>query len=244
MAAAYQIIDANTTIGAHPDHRLNMSIERLISEMDTHKIAGSLAQSTLGIYDSYESGNSAIIEAARGNNRLVPVASINPLRYFGGVEDMRKICSLGFRIFRFSPVDQGWAIESAAFTQVLKQLGECKIPFIIDASGSGTPSAVARIASGYAAPVIIGSISLETFSESLAVMADNPNIMIETHELHIPGALEMIAQRVGVDRIVFGSGAPRRSIASALSYITSSDLSEEDKQKALAGNIRRVLEAK
>lgn len=244
MAAAYQIIDANTTIGAHPDHRLNMSIERLISEMDTHKIAGSLAQSTLGIYDSFERGNSAIIEAARGNNRLVPVASIDPLKYFGAVDDMRKICSLGFRIFRFSPYEQGWAIESAAFTQVLKQLGECRIPFIIDASDSGTPSAVARVASGYTAPVIIGSISLETFSESLAVMADNPNIMIETHELHIPGALEMIAQRVGADRIVLGSGAPLRSIASALSYITNSDLSEEDKQKALAGNIRRVLEAK
>lgn len=244
MTAAYQILDANTTIGAHPDHRLNMSIERLIGEMDTHKIAGSLAQSTLGIYDSYERGNAAIIEAARGNNRLVPVASINPLRYFGTVDDMRKICSPGFRIFRFYPDEQGWVIESAAFAQVLRQLAEVKLPFIIDASKSGDPSAVAKVASGYPAPVIIGSISLDTLSESLAVMADNPNIMIETHELHIPGALEMIAQRAGADRIVFGSGGPLRSIASALSYITNSGLSEEDKQKALAGNIRRVLEAK
>lgn len=244
MAAAYQIIDANTTIGAHPNHRLNMSIERLISEMDTYKISASLAQSTLGIYDSYERGNTAIIEAARSNNRLVPIASINPLRYFGSIDDMRKICALGFRIFRFYPAEQGWAIESAAFANVLKQLGEMKLPFIIDASESGAPTAVTRVSSGYPAPVIIGSISLDTISESLALMADNPNIMIETHDLYIPGALETIVQKVGADRTVFGSGAPLRSTAAMLSYIVNSDLSDEDKQKTLAGNIRRVLEAK
>lgn len=244
MAAVFQIIDANTTIGAHPDHRLDMSIERLISEMDANKIAGCLAQPTLGIYDSHDRGNAAIIEAVRGNTRLAPVATVNPLRYFGRDEDMQKICALGFRMFRFRPVEQGWAIDSAAFAHVLKQLASANMPFMVDAAHSGGPSAVVRAAAGYTAPVILSSVSLETLSEALAVMADNSNFLIETHELHVPGALEMIAARVGSDRIVFGSGAPLRSTASSLNYITYSELPDEDKQRVLGGNIRRVLEAK
>ena len=73
-------------------------------------------------------------------------------------------------------------------------------------------------------------------------MGEHPNIMIETHELHAPGALELIANRVGADRIVFGSGAPTRSIASSLYYITSAGLSDDAKTAILGGNIARVLE--
>ncbi|MHB1001043.1 MAG: amidohydrolase family protein [Armatimonadota bacterium] len=243
MAANFQIIDANTTIGAHPDHRLNMSIERLISEMDTHTISGGLAQSTLGIYYSYIRGNAAILEAAKVNNRLVPVASVNPIYYYGASADMQAIRSQGFRIFRFYPGEQNWDIDSLAFKQILDQLAPLKVPIMIDTANAGQPSAMARIAAEYPAPVILFSISMNVLSEALAAAVKYSNVMIETHELHVPGALELISERIGSDRIIFGSGAPLRSIASSLHYITSSDLSDEDKQRVLGGNIRRVLEA-
>jgi predicted TIM-barrel fold metal-dependent hydrolase len=238
-----QIIDANTTVGAHPSHRLDMSVESLVARMDNHQIAASLTLSTIGIFYNHVQGNAATIEAARASNRLVPVATVNPKDYFGTAADMQSIRTQGFRIAKFFPAQQGWCIDSAAFAEVLRQLAPLKMPIMLDAATPGEPSSIARMIQDYPAPVILCSISLDVLSESIAVMAQQPNVMLETHDLHVPGALQMLAQRVGSDRVVFGSGAPMRSVPSSLQYVLSSDLSDEDKQRVLGGNIRRILEA-
>ena len=243
MALNVQIIDANTMFGIHPTHRLDMSVERLICDMDKHSVAASLTLSAVGIFHSHIRGNVMTLEAAKANNRLLPVATINPKNYFGSAADMQAIKAQGFRIFKFHPDEQGWAIGSAAFGEILKQLSPLKAPIMLDASRPGEPTEVGRVTSDYPAPVILCSVSLDVFSEALAVMSQFPILMIETNELHVPGALKMLVDRVGAERIVYGSGAPRCSIASSLQYLLNSELSDEDKQKVLGGNIKRILEA-
>jgi hypothetical protein len=76
----------------------------------------------------------------------------------------------------------------------------------------------------------------------VAVVSELPNAVIETHELHVPDAFKMLAEKIGADRIIFGSGAPRRSTASSLNYALNSELSDADKQLILAGNVMRILE--
>jgi len=243
MALNVQIVDANTMFGIHPTHRLDMSVECLVREMDRYRITAALTLSTVGIFHSHMKGNSITLEAAKANNRLVPVATVNPGVYFGSAADIQAIRAQGFKIFKFYPAEQGWAIDSAAFGEVLTQTASSKAPVMVNASRPGEPTAVGRMASGYPAPVILCSVALDILSEALAVMAKLPNVLLETHELHAPGALKLVADRGGADRIVFGSGAPRRSIASSLHYILGSELSDEEKERILGGNIRRILEA-
>jgi len=242
MALNVQIIDANTMVGVYPAHKLDMSVERLVRDMDRYRIAASLTLSAVGVFHSCMEGNALTLEAAKENKRLVPVATVDPRSYFGSAADMQAIRAQGFGAFKFYPAEQGWPIHSAAFGEILKQLAPLKVPVMLNAARPGDPSDAARMVSAYPAPVILCSVSVDTFSEALAVMAELPNVMLETHDLHVPGAVRMAADRVGADRIVFGSGAPRRSIASSLQYILSSELSDEDKQGVLGGNIRRILE--
>ena len=243
MALNLQIIDANTMFGIHPTHKLDMSVERLVREMDRHKIAGSFTLSADGVFHSDARGNTATLEAAKANNRLVPMATLNPKTYFGSAADLQAIRAQGFRIFKFFPVEQGWTIGSAAFKAVLKQLAPLKAPVMLNVARPGEPSEAGRALSDYPAPVILCAVSLDVFGEAFAVMSELPNAMLETHELHVPGALKLVADRIGADRIIFGSGAPRCATASSLHYILNSELSDEDKQRVLGGNIRRILEA-
>lgn len=243
MLENIHIIDSNTEFGLHPHHRLDMTIERLVAEMDKHNIATSLISSTIAVFHDSETGNQITLEAARSNERLIPVGTVNPRTYFGTQSDMQAIVGNGFKILRFYPVEQQWMTGSAAFGKVLKQLSAFKIPIMVEAPLPGDPTTLGRMASGYSAPVILCAVSLDNLSEAVAVMESIPNVMVETHDLHVPGGLEIIASRVGSDRIVFGSAAPRRSIASSLHYILDSELSDADKQLVLGGNIRRVLEA-
>jgi hypothetical protein len=243
MAASIQIVDANTMFGVHPTHRLDMSVERLVREMDRYRIAAGLSLSTVGIFHDHSMGNAITFEAAKANSRLIPVATVNPRNYYKSTFDVQAICAQGFQIVKFHPTEQEWPINSISFSDVIKQLAEVKLPVMLHASHVGEPSIASQVASEYPAPFIFCSISLDTLSEALAVMERLPNVMIETHELHVPGALEMISERVGADRIVFGSGAPRRSIAGSLHYVLNSELSDGDKERVLGGNIRRVLES-
>lgn len=241
--ADIQVIDANTMFGIHPTHRLDMSVERLVSEMDRHHIAASLTLSTIGVFHDHVAGNGLTLEAAKANHRLIPIATVNPALHFGSSAYLQTLREQGFRILKLYPFDQGWTLDSAAFGDLLAQLVPVKMPILVNASRAGEPTAVGRMVSGYPAPVILCSVSLQTLRESIAVMAKLPNVMIETHGLHAPGALEMIAERIGADRVVFGSGAPRCAVAGSMAYVMGSDLSDEDKARVLGGNIKRILES-
>ncbi|MCL6518240.1 MAG: amidohydrolase family protein [Armatimonadetes bacterium] len=238
----FQIIDANTLFGFHPIHKLDMSIERLMRDMERYKIGASITLSTIGLFCDYVEGNKITKGAATANSRLIPAGTVNPQGYFGTDEDMRAIVSQGFRIFRFFPAEQGWPIDSAAFKLVLKQLASFKVAVMVDAGKPGEPTALAHVVADYPGAVIMCSISAESIAEALAVMLEMPNVMVETHELHVPGALKVVAERVGANRVIFGSGAPRRSTASSLNSVLNSELSDAEKQLVLGGNIKRILE--
>ena len=231
-AQTVQIVDANTMFGIHPAHKLDMSPERLIRDMDRHRIAGSLTLSTIGVFHDHVIGNAATLEAAKANNRLVPVATVNPKAYFG--EDLSSLRSQGFRILRFFG-----DTDSPVFKTIMAQLAAVKLPIVLDQLTHHS----SLITLDYPAPIILCSVTNETLSDALAVMAELPNVMLETHCLSALGALEMASGRVGSDRVIFGSGAPILSVSAALSYILSAEISDEDKAKILGGNIRRILEA-
>lgn len=243
MSQNIQIIDANTMIGVHPTHRIDMSAERLIRDMDSYRISASMTLFAAGVFHDHSRGNAATLAAAKASNRLVPIATINPVEYFGSAEDLQALRQQGFRFFKFFPGDQGWPITSAAFGEILRQLASLKAPVMISALRPGDPSDVGRMVADYPAPVILCSITRDLLSETLAVMSELPNVMIETHALAVPGALELIAERLGPERIVFGSGAPRRSATGSLQYVISSEISDEARQLVLGGNIKRVVEA-
>ncbi len=243
MSQAIQIIDVNTMIGMYPTHRFDMTVERLTRDMDAYKIAAAVAVSTIGIFHDHTLGNAATAEAAKGNNRIVPAATVNPTRFFGGIEDLTALRQQGFRIARIFPVEQGWRTDSPLFDQLLTGLSAAKMPVMVDIRNPGDAADIARRAASYPAPVILGGVALENLGEVVAAVSCTPNLMIETHALWAPGVLNVLCVRVGADRVIFGSGAPRSSAAAALQYVFSSTISDDDKQKILGANIKSILEA-
>lgn len=55
------------------------------------------------------------------------------------------------------------------------------------------------------------------------------------------GFTEMAVRELGPDRIIWGSDAGGRSLASQLSKVLGARVSDEDKQKILMGNLRQML---
>ena len=238
---AFEIIDINTVFGPWPHMRADMSIDRLLAALEHHNAKQAFALSTVGVLHSHNDGNAETLKACQEHEKLVPVATVDPRGYFGPKGALEKTASQGFKMFRFFPVVQEWPVDHAAFHDILDELEPVGVPLMIQAGVTGISSALARVIGDRKNPVLLDGISYENMAEAVAVMRKHENFMIETRELRVPGALRFLVDQAGADRVVFGSGCLRSSLAAALDYIVEAEISDDNKESILGGNVKRLL---
>lgn len=237
---SFEIIDANTIFGPWPIVRADMSVERLVKALVNHGVSKAFTLSTVGIMHNAGDGNGETLRNCADQNTLIPVATIDPRGYFGPAGMLGKIIEQGFKMFRFYPLLQDWPLDHAAFCDVLDEIEELNVPVMVQARDTGNPSALARILGNRKTIFILEGISFENMAEAVSVMKKHENVMCETRELRVPGALRFLVDQVGADRIVFGSGCLRSSLASALGYVMDAEISDDAKAAIFGGNIKRI----
>ena len=67
-----------------------------------------------------------------------------------------------------------------------------------------------------------------------------PNITVETSQ-HLASFVKALYDELGSDKLIYGSDAPKTSMAIEIDKITRYIESETDRQAILAGNISRLL---
>ena len=238
----FEIIDINTVFGPWPIVRAEMPVERLLKAMKNHGVSKSIALSTVGVLHNSGDGNNETLRlCSEQGGMLMPAATIDPRGYFGTKGLAPKLVDAGFKLFRFFPLLQDWPLDLSSFCDLLDDIGQTGAPVMIQARETGCPSALRRILDNRDTTFILEGISFENMAEAVSVMRKYPNIMCDTRELRVPGALRFLVDQVGADRVVFGSGCLRSSLAAALGYVMDADISDEAKADVLAGNIKRLL---
>lgn len=238
---AFEIIDANTVFGPWPSVMADMSATRLVMALKNHGVSRSLAFSTVGALHNHGDGNAETLRICSELPELIPVATIDPRGYFGSAGMFAKLMEQGFKMIRFFPKLQEWDLDHAAFGDILDDLGALDLPVMIQARETGYPSALAGNLVGRRNTFILEGVSFENMAEAVSVMNKHDNLMVDTCELRVPGAMRFLVDQVSADRVVFGSGCLRSSLAAALGYVMESEISDEDKAKILGGNIKRLL---
>jgi hypothetical protein len=236
-----QIIDVNTIFGAYPSQHADSNADTLIKQMESHSVVQSFALSTWGIYYQEALGNEYSLRAqTHFAGKISAVATISPHSFFSDAT-VDLLVEQAFSLFRFFPVIQGWPIDYAPFEQILRVLGDHKRPIMVTTSQPGHATALSRLAANYPAPVILEGVSSQNTAEALCVLQNNDQFYVETHDIKLPGALETFRDRVGIDRLLFGSAAPALSIGSAIAFIESSTLSGAEQSAVLSGNARKIF---
>jgi len=238
----FEIIDANTVFGPWPIVRAEMPVQRLTKALANHGVSKSLALSTVGVLHNHGDGNAETLKlCAEQQGKLIPVATIDPRGYFGTKGMAAKLVEQGFAMFRFFPLLQEWSLDHASFCDLLDDIGSVSAPVMVQARESGCPSALMRVLPGRNTTFILEGISFENMAEAVSVMRKYPNVLCDTRELRVPGALRFLVDQVGADRVVFGSGCLRSSLAAALGYVMDAEINDDAKAAVLAGNIKRLL---
>lgn len=241
---SFPIVDCNTWVGFYPRQAIDLTPQTLLTLMRRYSVARSLFVHTTAVFYDAKTGNDLAVQVAReSGGLLLPVAVLNPMHYLGMIEEVERRLQQGFRLFRFFPHLQGWRPTVAPFRELVHQLNERGVPFLIECHQVGWVTEIAEVVRDISVPVILTDIRDENLGEALCVLKSVPNLHIETSQLTQPYGYETAIEGVGAERLVFGSGAPLHYFASALFPLLHSGLSDEDKRKVLVDNLRRIVQA-
>lgn len=232
------ITDVNTLFGPFPAARAGGDAAALALAMQTAGTDYSLALSTRGVFYRDTDGNADTLAAVGAQGGLIPVATLNPLHFWGQTDTASNLTAQGFEMCRFFPGTQGWPVDFAPFAEMVRLLAQSPLPLMVEITKPGDITQLERIAGDYPRPVILEGVTETTLAEALLIVKRRPQFMLETHSL--PPVLSFLAEQISAARLLFGSGAPGLSLGAALRAMRQSGLSSSDTDAVLGGNAGRI----
>ncbi len=236
-----QLVDVNTLFGPLPGASTDLSMDELPKLMARHSISVCCAMSTVGMLLDHSKGNAATIAACRDYPGLAPVATVNPIRYFGGDGPVEQFIEEGFKLMRFFPEAQGWPLRFAPFDSLLHSLSARHLPLMVDVHTPGMITEISEMMRGVDCRVILAGVSDRQAAEAIAVLRAHRGFYVETSGLAAAGAIKLLVAGAGADRVLFGSAAPAQPLGSAVAAVRHSGLSEADQALVLGDNARAIL---
>ncbi len=237
----YTVIDCSTHFGFLPYRDTDVSVEKLRSSMSRYGIAGALTYSLKGIAYDFREGNEETLAVCDSNPGLLPVATVDPRRHLGVIEEIGKCKSEGFVALRLFPEQQGWKLNSALVKPILKELERLGMPVILNGAGGGGPSEVICAVEGSTIPVILTGIGYGNLAEGIAAALEHPSIFLEAQVNDTPDSLAVTVDALGAERVVYGSGSPTLSMRASLNGVVEAELTDNQKALILGGNLQRIL---
>lgn len=78
----------------------------------------------------------------------------------------------------------------------------------VERAASGDATRVARASQGLGMPVVLAAVTYSTLGEAMALVERHDNLFLEACSLATPGIVELLVEKLGAERLLFGSGAP------------------------------------
>ena len=145
---------------------------------------------------------------------------------------------------RLFPEAHRYLMNRVVWGDLLSALADRKVPVVLSLEHGVSWDQVYRLLADYPSLTCvlcdIGTWSMDRYTYPL--LAAYPNVYVETSMLSLEdGGTEAAIRRVGAQRLVFGTGMPRRYAEATMLQLTHADLDLQDKQAIAAGNILRLM---
>ena len=146
------VIDVNTHFGMQAGGNLDLSLPRLVQELDSHRIALAFTGSLRSVSYDHEAGNRETLQATERYPWLLPTATLDLRRYLDWEAEVERCLQAGVRLFRLFPELQRWTISSTPFADLMAKLAGSGAVVMLSGRGAvGTPKAIAQATAEYEA---------------------------------------------------------------------------------------------
>jgi predicted TIM-barrel fold metal-dependent hydrolase len=247
--AAQRIIDFHARLAPRPH-----ALETMLSAMDAAGIehtavcsGGVVDIDTLathiltGGWVESDADNYAVLRAcARSDGRLIPVFFGNP---HTGAGEYRR-CATEFRGLELSPSIHGISLtdeRNVAFVEIAEQVGHSVYVVCIGRAGCDTAELVALARRFPEVRFVLGHCGFIGIDfHALNLIRDVPNISAELSGCYW-GVAKAAVQRLGADRVLFGSEYPLQHLDVELTKLRALELDGDQFRRITRTNAERLF---
>ena len=222
------------------------SPEALLKDMEYARIHGAALVANSSIDYSFFYGNNEAIDLAKNSPRLVHLAAVpNTAPLESGDKDyFNTVLNQGAKGL---VLPNSWTYRSPILPKSIKPMVEAleahNLPLII--TNVVEPERLATcgdIAEAYPdLPILMQGTTWGFGRAFWDVMERCPNLYYEISSIHINDILEYTKNYLGIERVLYSSSWPIKSMGALKSLIEWADLSEEEKDLVASGNAYRLL---
>jgi predicted TIM-barrel fold metal-dependent hydrolase len=210
----------------------------LLAERDGHGVAVALVRSRAAAFGDAQSGNATLLAALEGRSGLLPIATLSPERGTSPSEaDAIGPRVAGFWLDSRALPDLG----SVAVEELLAAAARSGRPLFVPIARFGDATRVALATAGLGVTVILAGTHYMNAVDVLAAARRYDHLAIETSSMAHLGAIETAVHAIGAERVLLGTGSPRRAIQSSLNAIAVARISDDERRAILAGNAARLF---
>lgn len=240
------LLDVNALVGSWPaDEAPSHTAETLLATLDALGIERAVVRHSHAIHYDAATGNSLLMTAISGHERLLPGYVVGPLDCdeHGGTAgftaelDRNRVVALWLY-----PRSHGWSLRGPEARTLIEQLASAKRPVMIELDETdwsdidGLAEALPEI------DIIVCAVGYRTLRQAFAVMLKRPRVRLDTCYLSANDAIEIIEERFGPDRLVFGTSTPIRDAGGALNRLESATIDGPTRLRIGSATACRLLD--
>lgn len=241
-------IDVQTGFGGFtPGRREIYAASSLAEKLKQAKIARALARimPEASDFDLVHS-NAFLYAQCKANDGLIPCPVVAPdaVGDLGGAEyQVQAAIAAGAGAAVLRPGPDYWTAEPWACRDILEALGRHKLPAYT--TERLIPVAqLARLAGTFPETnFIYAELNYRALRTYIPLMQEFPNIYLSIgSNFNFHAGFLLIAEKIGVDRLLFGSGLPASEPCAAMSELMYSGLDKADITKIASGNFKKLMQ--
>lgn len=249
-----KFFDCNVSLGEwkHPRFGALATADELEHTLDYLEVERALVFHAHAQEGHAPVGNAMLMRELIGHPRLLPSWVLLP-HYTGEMPEPRTLVAQmleqGVKLARLFPGGGGHGFSLAPWVAdpLLSELARHRLPVMIDFTlgrrDAPDWNLIYNLCQRHPTlPIILTGAGIGRASRTFfPLLQACPNLYIELSRYTAFRAMDAIAERVGVRRLVYGSGLPLVAAGVALTTVTHALVSDADKSLIASGNLERLL---
>jgi uncharacterized protein len=245
-----QIIDAHAYVGESL-FGFGRTPENLLHEMDRLDISKAVLCPNKPVGYALEPANRCVAEAVKQHpDRFYGWVRVDPWQGKNALAELKiGIESLGLNGLLLHPYEELFQISDHKVDPLMEYAESVHLPVMIEAGYHllSHPLDIAELAHRFPRVQLIGTHGLQmddagfALTDSDLAMRECSNLVMESSGMYAPDNMLGVVEKLGVERLIFGSHSPWLNMEFEISRIGRLALTNSQKEAVFGGNILKYL---
>ncbi|MGH3655652.1 MAG: amidohydrolase family protein [Micromonosporaceae bacterium] len=234
-------LDIDVLVGGYPSRDdARRGPDEVVAVLRRHRVTAAAVASLRAALFDVRTGNDEVLPLAAAGLpgvEVVPVGTTDLRDPVGAVDELERLVEAGIRVVRLFPDEQDVEPDFPSVRHIARAAAGLGMVLLT----GGDVRRFWRPYAGLGATVVFLDTHFYHLGDFLVVAADEPGFHTSTRLLNSPDALEQVAERVGVDRLLFGSRTPYYETLVPRLRLATSGLDPDQVAAVAGGTARRLL---